>query len=278
MHYLDCCPFLERSIVNCKISAVLFVVLSLTVLAMTSQSAELILPLTEAEEAEVCAKNEYFIRKHAYVAKRYRLVKVNADLLRETGRLSIEFFNDERVDVDGTKVDINTVTGAISWFGILDVPDQLTKEDLISRVGSEAAAEAMHKSIYGVNIQANLYETDHRSGANLEATVDPREFLLPSEQRANRYEAARTDKNKFYGVEATFKALKAPTGIVLTPLGMGGPYHILFEVDETKIRDFRLAPDDPENLRRRREYDQFLKSLGDDPSRRAACGRKQPVG
>ncbi len=232
------------------------------------QAPELLSPLTASEEAVVRAKNDYYIRKHTYAASRHRLVKVNTDLLTTAGPISITLFDDVSLVADGKSVDIDNLTGSIIWHGQIAEPG-ISAEDLIEQLGSAEAADLAFRAITRVDIYAFLNEVDKASDANLEILIDSRELLAPS--RIDRFSNAKNNPDQFYGVNATLIPRVSPGRYELTLLGMGGPYHILYEIDETKL----IFPDnvdgpvraeiDPATARKLREYEAFRISLGEDP-------------
>lgn len=242
---------------------------ALLVMALPSPTPaqELLIPLTGAEEADARLKNDYYIRKSTYGAKRYRLVKVNTDLLKAKGEISISLFDGQAVRAEARSVDIDTRTGSIAWTGQI-IQKMLRKEDLVNQLGSAEAAETAFAGLTRVSIGASLFETDEASGANLGILIDPMEILAPV--TPNRFEEASKDPRLFYGVNATFTPQIVPGVYVLEPLGMGGPYHLLYEIDKAKsitpVDGFAdgVAPD-AEQLEKMQKYEEFLEALGEDP-------------
>lgn len=266
---------------NRKFVTVLSAVFALVPLTIHAQDYELLTPLTESEEADARAKNDYYIRKFTYAAKRYRLVKVNSDVLMSKGPISIRLFDDVSLNAEAKSVDIDKRTGAITWIGRLAQPG-FRSEDLLDQLHTVEAADLVFEALTRVEIYTFLHEVDKASGANLEILIDPRELLAPA--KINRFENAKNDSNQFYGVSATLIPQTTPGRYELTILGMGGPYHILYEIDESKliIPDNVDGPinvtDDPERARKMREYEAFRESLGEDPREAIIVERLQRAG
>ena len=217
------------------------------------QLQELLTPVTGRELAEVTAKNAYFLKKHLYGAKRHRIVTADIDVLLSREPFVISLFNGDSLTLEPSHNQSYNTGLPIIWTGSISKPyisaDQLRVRQHIGK----KEAKLRHDAMFGVNIAASRYEYDIESGAN-----------FPT--RALR---SHSGNSSYYGMTANIFFPGAPGIYYLRPVDMGGPYHILVEIDPSKM----ITPgplDDPENPERAlklRDLEEFLESLGEDPRR-----------
>ena len=215
-----------------------------------AQDRVLFEPLTEREEADARAKNTYFIGIHTFAAKRHRLVNVNIELLETDGRIVIPLFDDNKIVADSTAIKIREASGTLSWRGQL-VQDAVTEEVILQSLVDQGVPEhldhprrvelarTLFADLTNVQIGAGFYERDSKTGANL----NPIPFtgltaagLLGaiSSCQSNRYAQYSSNPGFVRGASAYLGVLNEPTQYRLKMLGMGGPYHILYEVDPSR--------------------------------------------
>ena len=227
---------------------------------------ELFQSLTGDELTRVQEENEYYIRKYAYNAKRYRLVKVNTGVLLDGENIEVTLFENDKFLVGYTSIDIDNQTGAVHWQGMVIHPT-LRAESLLDTYGSLEAARTVYNALMSVELFCFLNEIDQASGFNLEMQVDPMETLR--EQDINRFESLSRDSHYFYGVKTNFTPRVLPGTYSLQLLGKGGAYHILLERDESKnyMRDDQGQIDlsDPATAQLWSGYQEHKIELGPDP-------------
>ena len=250
--------------------AVLTIVSSLVPFDSFAELPELLTPVTGSEEAIVTSENDYFLKKHLYFAKRHRIVRVDLDLLESVEQFTISLFDDVSLAVEVTELDVDRDKLVIRWKGRVINP-KYSFDDLNRRLQNPEDAKSLHDGLFGLSISAGQFDYDEVSGANLPS--HPRRSYLG---RDRRIFDARINMSKFYGVSAEFSGPTLRDNYILKTLEMGGAYHILIEVDPTKTISPGPFddPDDPEMGVKRRQYEEFLQSLGEDP-RRAIIRREQ---
>lgn len=273
----------------------LVVCLALLPVQALAQDRVLFEPLTASEEADALARNSYFIGKHTFAAKRYRLVKVNIELLEIDGRIVIPLFDREKIVADSTAIEIRKTSGTLSWRGQV-VQDKVTEEVILQALENQGVPEHLNEAdrakvarelfaqLTEIQISAGFYERDSRTGANL----NPITFTgltaagllgAMSSCQPNRYKKYGVDSNFVRGASAYLTMPSEPAKYRLDMLGMGGPYHILYEVDPSRLEvsgNDVIVPGEPyqsglseaqerRNEILRLELEVLNQSLGDNP-------------
>lgn len=227
----------------------------------TAQYAEFLTPLTESEGATVRLENDYFLKKHLYAAKRHRLVRANVDLLKSGTPFVISLFEDESLVVEPTEFVVRGDGSILIWKGTISNPP-ISVNELMSTFPSEKEAQLAHSALFGISIGAARYEHDVQSGANFTLAPLPNDAELSIESQK-----AHPDNQIFYGVTAKFLILPTSREYMLLPLEMGGAHHIVYEIDRSRVvepgplRD----PENPDQAQKRRELQEYIDSLGEDP-------------
>lgn len=226
-----------------------------------AQSNELLTRVTGEELASVRTANDWFLRKHLYIARQHEIVKVDTDLLMSGQPFTIQLGPNDSITVDPN--DVNTLgSGAgIVWTGKISNPDR-TIDDLMTELGSRRQAEIAHDSIYGVTITGSRAEVEAGTGINIP-------IFLETEQRAMRpeFRGSGNSANWFYRYRTVITSPNSKNTYSLSALEMGGPYHIIKELDPEKMMRPGRAEDspDPNEAQKRQDYQNFLDSLGEDP-------------
>lgn len=215
----------------------------------TAQYYELLLPVSDHEELELRTKNEYFLQKELYFAKNHRIVIVDIDALVSEAPITIQLFDGESINVRPVEI-TRGIIEVIRWKGIVEDPPFNADEFRDDNVTEEEANLAF-EALFGVEFGASLAEYIEGLDAN---------FWVHQGQ-------PRSSENLFYGISDDIWIRESGKQYFLRLLDMGGPYHVLYEVDESKrfpagpLYDFRnwsLG-------KKRREYRDFIESLGEDP-------------
>lgn len=97
-----------------------------------AEHPELLIPAIGEDQERVLSANEYFVKKGAYFAKRYRIVRVDTELLLGSdAALTISFFDDVSIPVVRTGIDVRNRGVNFTWRGrYASVP--FTAQDLVS--------------------------------------------------------------------------------------------------------------------------------------------------
>lgn len=252
-----------------EMNRILIVIIVSIVLSTAKQSwaldQELLLPLTGDELNRAQEENEYYIRKHTFDAKRYRLVKVNADALLSGEDIRITLFEDDTLIASSTLVEVDERTDAIRWKGNVNHPT-LRPESLLDKYGSIEAAQTVYNALMGVEFFGFPNELDQATGFNFEIQVDPMELL---QSNAGPIDSASRNDNQFYGITSNFSPNTLRGSYSLHLLGRGGAFHILTERDESKTykRDDHGNIDltDPGTAQLWSDYQEHKADLGPDP-------------
>jgi len=260
-----------------------------------AQDRVLFEPLTSSEEADARARNSYFIGKHTFGAKRHRLVNVNIELLETDGRIVIPLFDRKEIVADSTAIQIRKTSGTLSWRGqivqnivteevILQAMDDQGVPEHLDHSGRAKVARTLFAQLTEIQISAGFYERDSKTGANL----NPITFTgltaagilgAMSPCQPNRYEKYSADSNFVRGASANLRVPNESATYRLDMLGMGGPYHILYEVDPSKreVPGNDVIPvggpyesglseeQERKNEALRLEFEVLNQSLGDNP-------------
>ena len=248
-----------------KLSHLGILILVTTAIPLTNVAFadEFLVPISSDEEQTLAQRNDYFLKKHGYIAKRQQIVRVDAGLLTEADSFRITFFEDAAITVRVKDVDIVHEGKAIRWTGEIIDPDlsaaRLIDDGVDSDEAKVAAAELSKISIgaYQValdqnqrrkyQIRSNRFDdiVKRRVAGSIDYDVSETFGVYFDELNPNRYSRFR-----------------------LIPFDQEPGYHLLIEVDRDKIVPARphSGIEDAENARKRIEYQQFLDSLGPDPN------------
>jgi hypothetical protein len=213
------------------------------------QAREVFLPVPQHEIWKLRSQNEYFLKKALYGAKNHRFITVDLDALLLEEPVQIELFDGNSITLIPSEVNFAT-SGVILWTGMIENPP-ITLEQFRLGKRHKETAEELYESMYGVGIGVGLAELDEDSGANIYIHGD----------------RGPTSDNWFYIAEANFWGTEKQNHYMVQALDFGGPYHVLIEVEAAEI--IRPGPfdehSDPDVVRKHREYQEFVASLGPDP-------------
>ena len=241
---------------------------------------ELLIPVTGDEKNRVWAANEYFVRKGGYFAKRYRIVRVNTDLLLgKDEEFTISFFDDVVMPVVRKELSVRNWGVNFTWYGQFASPP-FTPEELASlnpNLSSKLAGQ-MYDSFFGVRIGGTqyVYDTDP---ANAEGVAGMRQdpvtgrLIYEQERLAQKLKVGTI----VYGVHLSLRPLlsasiqqgQQPFSIEyqIRSLPMDRRFSVVYELDPDKrlpMGDGNYTPT-PEQAEKLRQYKEFLESLGEDP-------------
>ncbi len=261
-------------IVNSKVITLIGAVLVGTSFGSHAEIPELLTAVTGSEEATVRAVNEYFLKKHLYIAKRHKIVRVNANLLASVEIFRLSLFDNDSLVAKVTELDIRRRGSSIRWEGeIVDPP--FTVEDLVGQGQDLARAKMIHATFFNLSVNAALMCYDEKTGVNSPTYARNGDGAcdcqsLDPAANSSVFQAVLASFSVLSFLPNAYKVqLAPPREYRLEVLEMGGPYHILIEIDQDKV----ISPgpfDDPDNPEmgvKRRQYRDFMGSLGEDPRR-----------
>ena len=246
---------------NTSVFIALVVTSSLWSISVAAAPSDVLITVTGSDAAKVDVDSEYFLKKHRYFAKRHRLVRFNGGLLESNEEFVIPLFDDESITVAVTSLEISGGGSTILWSGRVTEPS-IPIDDLIAQGMTPNQAKSAHSSLFRISFAAIRYEYDEvtRTSKRVGASNNARPV-------DGSTEGLRVDKTIYYQVDTQFLAAKLGAEFRLIPLEMSPKYHILIEVDENK-RISEGPFDDPENPAeglKRRQYRDYMESLGPDP-------------
>ena len=225
-----------------------------------AESAELLVPITDSERAIVEANSPYFLPQETYFAKQYRIVRVNTELLLNAKQIQITLFDGQSVTLEAVDVEADSKVLDIAWEGRYLEPHYISVDELVAGDMDRKAAENVLPDLNRLRIFASQVSFD-------ESTRLTYSHLFP------KFQKFRTSGPPLYGV--TF-VLQRFGGIELRSLASDPEHHVLIEYDPEKVFPLPSDPlepgdaraalfENPENLRKRQQYRDFLESLGPDP-------------
>ena len=170
-------------------------------------------PLSAAEEADARSRNGYFLPKTTFIAKQYRLVKVNMELLEADGEIVIPLFDGDSMTVNSKEIKINYVSGYLEWHGEQEGdPDQPSWEIIEKALADQGYNSEQAKVIYNsvirrtdVRIVMSYHERDEKTGANLNPVHGFLEAISPC--KVDRFSRYSLDPNFVRGASASLKSL-----------------------------------------------------------------------
>jgi hypothetical protein len=242
-------------------------------------------PLSVDEEADARAQNGYFLPKEIFAAKQYRLVKVNIELLETDGELVIPLFDGEQLIAKSIEIEVNQVSGYLVWHGEWDEDSDQPSWEMFEKaladqgVNSEAARLIFntYDQRTQVRIVLNYHERDEETGANLNPVTGLLDALSPC--KVNRFAKYSSDPHYVRGASAFLESLDNEKSYRLEMLGMGGPYHVIYEIDPSRVMipgndmivpgqpyQSGLTPEqDQRNAALRQEWDALKLTIGPNP-------------
>ena len=268
-----------------RITLIIYGLLAIPMPEVQALERVLLEPLSAAEEVDARLQNGYFLPKETFTAKQYRLVKVNMELLETDGELVIPLFDGDEMTVNSTEIKINEVSGYLEWHGEREGhPDQpsweIFEKDLADQGVNSEQAKVIYNSVIQhteVRIVMSYYERDEETGANLNPVHGILDAMSPC--KVDRFSRYSSDPNYVRGASASLKSLDNERSYRLEMMGMGGPYHVLYEIDSARVMtpgndmivpgqpyQSGLTPEqDQKNARLRREKNALELTIGPNP-------------
>lgn len=229
---------------------------------------ELLMNVDPASSIVKEARGYYSYRDHEYFAKpnRYKLVRVNLELLESDEPFAISLFDDDVLIVE--KIAARNESGLYGmWTGTVLSPSPPIEVFLTDGATTQDATEARRRW-FTISISSGAVDRNTATGE----TRDPQLSFSPDEIT----ETAVVER--LFAVESTiiipFEITTISGEYHLQPLRENPDYHLLMEIDPSKKLPWFDSEADalkagPEYKRRYEEQLEHKKSLGPDPRRLA---------
>ena len=198
-------------------------------------------PLSAVEEADARSQNVYFLPKETFSAKQYRLVKVNMELLETDGELVIPLFDGEKLVAKSIEIEVNRESGYLVWHGERNQDANQPSWEVFEKavvdhgLSSEVAKMMFNSDVERrrIRINVNYHEQDEATGANLNPVTGLIDALSPC--KVDRFTKYSSDPNYVRGASAHLESLDTKKAYRLAMLGMGGPYHVFYEIEPSRM-------------------------------------------
>lgn len=243
------------------------VALSMLIGSMSAAAAqpELLIDVDPASSFAKEARDYYSYRDHKYFAKpnRFKLVRVNLELLESDEPFAISLFDDDVLIVE--KISASNVSDLYGmWTGtVLDPPPPPTMEFLSGGATPQDATEARLRW-FTISISSGSVDRNTETGETRNAMLS----FSPDEVSDSSV------VERLFAVESTiiipFELTTMSGEYRLLPLVENPDYHLLMESDPSKKLPWIESEEDalkigPELRRRYEEQLEHKKSLGPDP-------------
>lgn len=244
-----------------------FVVVSLSLLLTYSVAAseQLLTAVTKPEEVTIRSANTYFVDSNTYWSRQHRIVRVNEHLLFDGAGIQIDLFDGVSLTVAPTSIHKRNDGKTVVWRGEISDPS-ISLESLTAMGMSEQDAASLQSHLREIRIVASWTRFDEKSR-------EKTRFFEHGEQLLGE-KADSTIAN--WDVSASFDVWIDPTdpksikSYILRPFKQETGIHLLFELDPESmyVADDEYTLADPDNAARKEQHESFLRSLGEDPSKR----------
>lgn len=210
--------------------AILISALPLVTLTSFAEVEDLLIPVTGSEEASVRVNNEQLLKEYLSVAKRHRIVRVNADLLLSEEKIRIALFDGLSLIFEVT--DLRMRPDSFNWTGMISEPPY-TVEDLLNMAFFKTLemAKMAHTAMFGISISADRYLRDDNTGGSWRAFHSDRNTL---DTKVKPWDSSE-GTTSFYAIRASFDHPILHAQYRLRSLESDPQYHILIEVDRDKL-------------------------------------------
>lgn len=233
-------------------------------------------------------ENDYFVKKNGYTSKRSRMIQFDTSvLLGDAAEIDISFFDDVRVIVRRIDLDVDENGLNFHWTGVrADAPFTLQKFKSSNPRLADDVAERIYDQQFGISIRGSKFvfvddpaESSAVTGYKINmqnGRLERNDQLLAEELRTGTvvYDV-RLDLRYFDFSNSSPRSAQPRTmDFKVRSLPADRRYSVVYELDPNKrvpISEVGI-PLTPEMQAKRDQYDEFLRSLGPDPSREPANG------
>ncbi len=258
--------------------AVRWLVLFLAVLlqplgaAHAQSSKELLIPVDAATIARVESASKYELRSQAYFAKRYRIVRVNFDVLKHPdAEFTISAFPDVTFGVKALQTHGPSSSDQLQeWTGVLVSP---ATRMIAVDTGAEIPPPRVHLWVRSgahevpLRVVRDIAQSEGKGGAA--TSFGP----LPDISGAPLDDDRLTTRLNLQSLSGQWFAPSLMNEVVIQPLDGDPRYHIVFEQDRARIP--QSADTSSEDTRRKLERrQQFIQAL--ERERAAERARANP--
>ena len=253
--------------------AVLLIFSSLSNSQHAAKSQELLIAVSGGEENRVARANDYFLRKEGYFAKRFRIVRVNTDLLLgDVESFTITLFEGRMLPATRQSVEFGEWNATFIWSGNQSsVPFSAMDIATSNPSLTEKAANDIYENLTGFSVFGTQFVFDGKPElaeevAGMRRDPNTGRIYHNRERLAGKLNRGTTVYSTRFDIRLVSNESLAGTEYQLRPLPMDRRYSVLYEIDPNKIFEVpRDQPASPEIQERYQLYRDFVDSLGDDP-------------
>lgn len=263
-----------------KVLALSLASLSLLPVATLAQAPELFIPVTGSEETIVRTKNDYFLKRELYFAKRHRIVRVDSALLLQRDgppdRITVNLFDDVKLLYEVTQPIRPSGDHRLLSFKaqLVNSPTSIDELRSLNSSLTRAGAEQVLRSIYQLSVTGRQYVHDPvRDRYWPTFLINDHGYGCPASQ--GHPKQLKPTAETFYAFSSEIMHPFTNEKYILTYPYSDPRYNVIWQIDPSKTI---VTPDDPaaaiqwsseqlkrENEVKRRAYAEFLGYLGDDP-------------
>lgn len=226
------------------------------------------LPVDDEKAKEVSEYNKYFLMRQLYFSKRYRIVEVDAELLKSSKNITLNFFED--INIPLNREAIKKGSGSLTWLGQMQfgedegvvIPPE--SESSLKEVG--LTPEKLLSHLRRVTFYVNDYDVNNKTGEAVPSAISPKGAT--SERPLHSSELPDFTRNSFSSVYGGANYLPTRQNFMVMPLQYSPKYHVVYELDNEKIFPTNIDSDGyvptPENKRKQDAHTEFFGSVPRD--------------
>jgi len=212
--------------------------------------------------------NDYMLKVRRAQSVRVQVIRINEHTLMVSEPMLIKFFDQDELNLRPVDVRYEMSGLVVKWVGTLTDPP-VSVNEMMGDIASEVEARNAHASLFNYSISAGKYIHDSETDVNV-GEYSP----IAAYERGGSDKRSQLDADEFLAITMRLDIAGTGRSYSLEPLDFGGPYHLLSEVDRSKLSPASsemsgLMPENPEHVRKRAEWDRFIESLGENPRNKA---------
>lgn len=220
---------------------ILAAALPVAAFAGPAEVPDLLVLLSQAEEARVRQNNQKWLDEHLKSAKRHRLVRVDPGVLLSSDRFRITLFDDRTMLLEVLERDLHGSDAQpyyFQWTGSVATPP-FSAEDLLAmnpHIGSLETAKFLHNAILEISIFGSRYLKDLATDGS---------WPVPHDHVGDDCSCPPSDAvpgtAPFYAIRADFTDPEHAFSYRIRPIEQDPQYHVLVEVDPASYSESNLA-------------------------------------
>lgn len=218
-------------------------------LVASAERPDILVPEQDAEFANELVANSQFIQKELYFAKRWRVVRVNTDLLlSDQTELSLPLFDSTAIPVTRDKLEERNARSTFTWYGHCDYKSfSLESFITFNPQRSEDEARRLYNNLVGVQITGErfVYDEDPAQSVALSGMHFDNEsgrFVYERERHGDLEDRGTVVYDVRFDLRPVLPPSARPPGqqlgtveYRLRSMPVDRKYAILYEVDEAKL-------------------------------------------